>query len=229
MNIYFLVEGKTERKVYPKWMSYLVPRLERVFCPSDAIKNNYYLVSGGGFPSILDNHLMDSLEDIHELGNYDYFVLAIDTDNTDADIKIKEVDNFIRENNIVFNNLKFIVIPQVVCMETWFLGNRHIYSRNPISIDSAGFTKHYNIALHDPEQMQKPEEYNGTIGDYHYQYLRTMLIEKNIRYSKSNPNGVTEPYYIHELQNRLNLNHDCLKSLRNLFNFFALAILQTNS
>lgn len=31
MNIYFLVEGKrTERKVYPAWLAYLLPELQRV-------------------------------------------------------------------------------------------------------------------------------------------------------------------------------------------------------
>ncbi len=31
MNIYFLVEGKrTERKVYPAWLSYILPELKQV-------------------------------------------------------------------------------------------------------------------------------------------------------------------------------------------------------
>ena len=74
MNVYFLVEGKTERKVYPKWLSYFLPYLSRVNYPEDAKKNNYYLISGGGYPSILDNHLVDSIRDINAVdGIYDYF------------------------------------------------------------------------------------------------------------------------------------------------------------
>lgn len=31
MNLYFLVEGKrTERKVYPAWLAYLLPELKQV-------------------------------------------------------------------------------------------------------------------------------------------------------------------------------------------------------
>ena len=219
MNIYFLVEGKTERKVYPKWLANLAPGLERVDSPSDATKNNYYLISGGGYPGILDNHLIDSARDVHASGNYDYLVLAIDADDSNAARKTKEVDDFIRDNNIAFNNVKFVVMPQVVCMETWFLGNRRIYSRNP-SADGIPFTSHYDISSNDPEQMPKPDEYNGSIGNYHYHYLKAMLIEKNVRYSKSNPNSVTESSYIDELWKRLNSSQDCLESMRRLFGFF---------
>lgn len=57
MNLYFLVEGVTERKLYPKWINYLLPSLTRVFSPDEAEQNNYYLISGGGFPSLLDEIL----------------------------------------------------------------------------------------------------------------------------------------------------------------------------
>lgn len=46
MNIYFLVEGKrTERKVYPAWLAYLLPELQQVNSkrnPGDVLKQ-YYL------------------------------------------------------------------------------------------------------------------------------------------------------------------------------------------
>lgn len=74
MNLYFLVEGLTEKKVYPKWLSYLLPTFTRVDIPEDASQNNYYLISGGGFPSLLDNHLRSSLDDIEYSGNYDFLI-----------------------------------------------------------------------------------------------------------------------------------------------------------
>lgn len=217
MNLYFLVEGKTERKVYPKWLAHLAPQLERVNSPCEAINNNYYLISGGGFPSILDNHLVDSVADVNASGKFDYFVLAIDTDDISAAEKTEEVEGFVRNNDIIFNDCEFIILPQVVCMETWFLGNRRIYSRNSSSAEVSAFTNHYNIVQSDPEKMQQPAEYSGSIGDYHFQYLKTMLREKNIRYSKKNPQGVTESYYIKELRNRMKSDQNCLSSMRNFF------------
>ena len=66
MNIYFLVEGKrTEMKVYPKWLSHLVPNLKRVDAYQNVESNNYYIFSGNGFPSLLDNHLRNCIEDIN--------------------------------------------------------------------------------------------------------------------------------------------------------------------
>lgn len=54
MNIYLLVEGeKTEPKMYPAFLSYLLPELIRIDLPHEAIgkKNCYYLMTGGGIPS----------------------------------------------------------------------------------------------------------------------------------------------------------------------------------
>lgn len=226
MNVYFLVEGKTERKVYPKWLSHLVPHLERVNAPGDAANNNYYLISGGGFPSILDNHLVDSVNDVNAAGNYDYLVLAIDADDISADEKEEEVRRFVSSNNIVLAHCKLIVMPQVVCMETWFLGNRRIYARNPSADDVLALTKHYNTANNDPEKMRQPEGYSGSIGDYHFHYLKTMLRENGITssYRKSQPIGVTKPYYIEELRNRVASDQNSMGSLRNFFNFLEMQL-----
>ncbi|MCW5212455.1 hypothetical protein VU04_06060 [Desulfobulbus sp. TB] len=219
MNAYFLVEGKTERKVYPKWLAYLAPQLKRVDFPSDVLADNYYLISGGGFPSILDNHLVDSAADVNASGKFDYFVLAIDTDDISAMEKVKEVEEFMTNHNVVFNNCEVVILPQVVCMETWFLVNQRIYARNPSSIQVSAFTSYYNTAQNDPEKMGQPEGYSGSIGDYHFEYLKNMLREKNIRYSKKNPQGVTEPYYIDELRSRIKLDPNCLNSLQNFLMF----------
>jgi hypothetical protein len=40
MNLYFIVEGVTESKVYPSWLSYLLPELERIRNASKALSNS---------------------------------------------------------------------------------------------------------------------------------------------------------------------------------------------
>jgi hypothetical protein len=42
VNLYFLVEGTTERKIYPKWLETLLPNYTRVYSPRDAAEP-YYL------------------------------------------------------------------------------------------------------------------------------------------------------------------------------------------
>jgi len=185
MNLYFLVEGKTEQKVYPSWISYLLPNLSRIFSPDQATNNNYYLISGGGFPSLLDNHLKASIEDVNNFGMYDFLIICLDSDDVLPEKIIIMVNNFIKHNEII-PSCKLQVLVQRKCMETWFMGNRTVYPRNP-SADFLQFSNFYNVSINDPEIMPKPHDFVESCSIYHYVYLKNMLSEKRIRYSKKNP------------------------------------------
>lgn len=220
MNVYFLVEGKTERKVYPKWLSSLVPDLKRVDNPVDVDLNNYYLISGGGYPSLLNNHLIDSVADVNNVGRFDLLVLVIDTDDQSTDEKIAEVKQFVKDNNIKLEACRLVIVPQVICMETWFLGNNKIYPRVSPTAECSSFANHYNISKYDPELMKKPSSHIGSNADFHYEYLKVILKSKNIRYSKNHPQEVHEAHYINELKNRIKSDPAALKSMARLFAFF---------
>ena len=71
MNLYFLVEGRqTEARVYPAWLAHLLPHYSRVSSPDAINKNNYFLVSGEGYPRLLGSMLGRSIEDINAVGKY---------------------------------------------------------------------------------------------------------------------------------------------------------------
>ncbi len=73
MNLYFLVEGNsTEKKIYPRWLEYLIPELTQVKYYDEVIKNNYYLISGQGYPAILHDGLDNAIDKIKEVNNYYY-------------------------------------------------------------------------------------------------------------------------------------------------------------
>ncbi len=220
MNIYFLVEGeKTEPKVYPQWLSHLTPQLARVKFSCDARENNYYLMSGMGSPRILTDELANSVEDINQLGNYNYLVLVIDADDMTAEEKIAEVEQFISDEKIVLNpKCELRIIAQKYCMETWFLGNRKVYPRNIDNVDFINHAQHYDVSQNDPEFMIKPNAFAGSTSIYHELYLRKMLAAKNISYTKSNPKEVGEKYYLEELNKRINETPH-LSSLKNFFSF----------
>jgi len=220
VNVYFLVEGKTERKVYPKWIAHFVPKLKRVNSPEEVITDNYFLISGNGYPSILDNFLVDSVEDVNSVGRFDYLVLVIDTDNQSINEKIAEVELFIKEKNINLKQCQLQIIPQVICMETWFLGNRKIYTRVPPNAECSFYSKHYDISNNDPELMNKPSGHTETNAGFHYDYLKAMLEPAHIKYSKSRPHGVGDAHYIDELKKRIKEQPESLKSMRGLFDFF---------
>lgn len=219
MNLYILVEGKTEGKIYPKWLSHLLPSFNRVDSPEDAIEKNYYLISCGGYPGILDNYLAISVADVNNSNKFSHLIIVIDTDNLSSEEKTKEVYDYIEENNIQLINCELTIITQTVCMETWFLGNKKIYSRNPQNTKCSKFSNYFNTSEGDPETMLKDPDYQGTNANFHFEYLKAMLREKNIRYSKSHPQGVGEEHYLKKLQNRLEEDKNSLSTMRNLFNF----------
>lgn len=202
MNIYFVVEGRrTERKVYPAWLSHLIPDLKKVDWAFEATNNNYYLFSGNGFPALLHNHLKNSIDEVNDLGDYKYLVIVLDVDESTIDGRIEEVNSFIDENDLVLENTELIIIPQNRCIETWFLGNKNIFKSNPQSFELSKFVKFYNVRDNDPEKMGLFPDYN-THSQFHADYCTEFLRERNIRYSKNRPNGVVEFDYLESLIER---------------------------
>lgn len=181
MNLYFLVEGQTERKLYPKWLEHLLPSFGRIYDPHDANENNYVLISGGGYPRLLDIHLENSVEDITDSGNYDFFILVLDSDEVTPDERIEEIHNKISHENINLGNCELQIVVQNRCIETWLLGSRRILSRNPTSQELLECIRFYNVFENDPERMNSPERFDESVAAFHYEYLRLMLAVRNIR------------------------------------------------
>jgi len=173
-----------------------------------------------GYPRLLDNELVNSVEEINELGNYDYLVLVIDADDMGEQEKVAEIYQFIDTNHIVLNSgCQLQVIAQKSCMETWFLGNKKVYTKTVgRHSDFYRHSKFYDVSQQDPESMNKPEWFGDSVSIYHEIYLRKMLAEKNIRYSKSTPREVGESHYLEQLQKRVS-DTQHLMSLKIFFNF----------
>ncbi|GBL11158.1 hypothetical protein MSj_02658 [Microcystis aeruginosa Sj] len=73
MNIYFLVEGRsTEKKLYTAWLTYLIPEFKRVDFYDQVNHNNYFLISGNGYPSILNEAIPNAIDKIQEVSKYNY-------------------------------------------------------------------------------------------------------------------------------------------------------------
>ncbi|NET62591.1 MAG: hypothetical protein F6K47_42810, partial [Symploca sp. SIO2E6] len=125
MNIYFLVEGRsTEKKIYPDWLSYLIPQLKRVQFHDQVEVNNYYLISGNGYPAIISDGIPNAVDKITEVGKYDYLVICIDADEDTVDARKKYIYDSIQKNNIELGKTQLVLIIQNRCIETWLLGNR---------------------------------------------------------------------------------------------------------
>ncbi len=219
MNIYFLVEGRrTEKKVYPKWISILIPELTEINNAFLVDKNNFYIFSGNGYPSLLNNHLRNSIEEINAIKKFDYFVICLDADEVTVKERINEVKHFIKKEKININSkTKIEIVVQNRCIETWFLANPKVYKRNPSNELLKEFNDFYNVSINDPELMGKFEGFE-THSVFHEVYLSEMLSERNIQYSKKNPRGVIEPNYLKELIKRAS-NTDHIQTFRKFIDF----------
>lgn len=210
MNLYFLVEGRrTERKVYPKWLSYLLPELTQVNSYDTVDINNYYLISAEGYPSIIYDSIPDSIEDINSIGKYDYFVVCLDADENTVGEREKEIYDFIDSEKLELNRAKMAIVVQNRCFETWFLGNRKIYTRNPPK-DLLEYTRYYDVSVDDPELMGRGDRTHHT--HFHQAYLDALFEAKNIKYSKTKPKYVLEKYYLNELLKRIEYRPQHLRS-----------------
>ncbi len=218
MNLYFLVEGRrTEAKVYPAWLSYLIPELKRVDSPDQVNSKNYFLISGEGYPSLIYNHIPKSIEDVNDNGKYDYLVVCLDAEEVSAQDRAAEVNDFLEEEEVALKNTQLILIIQNRCIETWLLGNRRIYVRNPQAPSLVEYTQYYNVLRDDPELMGK--HHFNNYAKFHLAYLKSIFVERNIAYTKRNPGHVLEQSYLNQLWARINEEPKHLPTFRHFIDF----------
>ncbi len=219
MNIYFLVEGRhTEKKLYPRWLQYYIPELKQVEFADIVEENNYYLLSGKGYPRILNDGLFEAVQDIQETGKYDYLVICVDAEEDSVSEKRQEVNNFIESNSIDLGKAQLIVVIQNRCIETWLLGNRKIFnSRQPQESPLSDYVNYYDVSQNDPELMGKYEFNNHA--NFHGAYLKAILKANNLSYSKKFPRKTQEKEYFEQLLTRIKDNPKHLQTFRYFVDF----------
>jgi hypothetical protein len=161
------------------------------------------MVSGLGYPRLLDIQLPNSVADVNGIGRFDYLVVCLDAEELTPDVRIAEVKQHVAALQVKLTaatTLKIIV--QNRCIETWFLGNTAVFKRNPQSAALRQFIEHYDVSENDPEAMGVYPGFD-THADFHRKYLQEMLRERNLRYSKMAPGPVAEQPYLEQLQQRV--------------------------
>ena len=219
MNLYFLVEGtQSERKVYPAWLAHILPELQRVDNCDDVNEKNYYLISGEGYPSLIYDFIPRAIAEINSNGKYSYFVVCLDAEENSVAELTTEIDNFLTEQRLKLNNAELVLIFQNRCLESWLLGNRKIYSRNPQNKPLLDYTKYYDVSVNCPENMGRYQEFN-THAQFHGAYLRALFEAKNITYSKKRPGDVLKPFYLEQLLTRIQVQPEQLTTFRQFIDF----------
>lgn len=199
MNVYVLVEGrKTEKIVYRSWFTFLFNQLEKVYRVEDIGSDNFYMLSGGGYPSYR-KRIKLSVEDITEHGNIDHFLVCVDAEESTVEEKIEEVSQL--ATGIESTHTQLHIVVHDCCIETWFLGNKKIVARFPQDPCLRRYKAFYDVVEDDPERMPKFEGFM-TRPQFHFAYLRKVFRERRLFYSKQNPVEAKDLTYFRELEKR---------------------------
>ena len=159
--------------------------------------NQFFIIAGMGYPSYTQR-IRDALRDIANHSAFDHFFICVDAEEMEVTAKVAEIQ-FILDSGPAFPNCHIIV--HNCCLETWFLGHAPMLRRNPDSEELRQFKAFYDVSENDPEHMACPTEYE-TKAQYHYEYLKAMLREQHLTYSKQLPGCTAEKHYFTALVER---------------------------
>lgn len=216
MNYYIVCEGeRTEPIVYRKWISILDSSLVEVNSFLELQNNNFYILSGCGYPNYL-SIIKNSIFDIVDNKITAKLIIIIDSEEFTFDEKNTEIRNFLFEVNSSFFDYEIIV--QVPCIEAWGLGNKRFISNNPNSSELNNLLNHYNVRNQDPELILKYDEFNKAQTSQYY--LKEAAKEKNQSYTKNKPNILLEESYLKSLKRRYESSGH-INNLKKVFDIFA--------
>lgn len=201
MNYYIVVEGKSgERKVYPKWIQILNPDLIQVYSLVDISSNNYYLISGNGYPQYLK--VVDSaVEDCAANQAIDRLVIAVDAEDFSYQEKKDEVVACVAGR---LDPQKVCIIVQYPCLEAWALGNRVVFRRNPLDSTLRRYLRIYDVRTNDPELLPALQDESMNRCQFAFMYLKRILSDRyaKLTYTKSNPEVIEHPKYFEHIRKR---------------------------
>lgn len=206
MNIYVVAEGLAEREVYLRWIPLVNPSL----CPVDHIEDvnndNFYLISGRGYPHYFEA-IEDAIADVNGVDKFDRLVVSVDSHEMSHAEKVEEMELFFSTRVC---HVEIRVVIQHFCFETWALGNRTIIRQHPESARLVGYRALFDVRSQDPELLPSNSDEDLNRSQFAAVYLKAALNDKyrNLTYTKSNPRPLYHQSYFERVRNRFdNTDH----------------------
>ncbi|MCH8041517.1 MAG: hypothetical protein IH977_14425 [Nitrospinae bacterium] len=201
MNIYLVVEGLAGAKmVYAHWVPLVNPDLRVRKNIDEVDQNSLWIVGGGGIPSYYQV-IKAGAEDVASNESFDRLVVAIDSEDMPCHEKKSEIEELIDGLNF---NIAYRVVVQHFCLETWFLGNRSIISRNSDVECVRKYRGIYDVLDNDPELLPEVPENSLNRAQFAYKYLSCLINAKNpiLRYKKNRPSFILNDKYYNRVKER---------------------------
>ncbi len=231
MNLYFLVEGVAELKVYPIWIEYLLNgKISRSDDYTQMSPGQYYIFSGGGAGNMIHNAIGNAIEEIAFNPVFDYFVVVIDAEDDSVATRKRRVEDAISRATVELPvNCQVQILVQKVCFETWLCGHLKVIQKAKIAPKPhiKMFVDDYDMEHNDPEDMPANPmgrlNMNFSIGKYHAIYCRHILQPSYplIQYTKGHADRIADSTYLDHLIQRLLATQTHLKSLEELILFMS--------
>ena len=201
MNLYIVVDGEVgEKYLYRSWIPLVNPVLNYVQNITMIDKNNFSIISGGGFPNYFEV-IEAAIEDVNRYAHINRLVIAIDSEDLSYSEKQSEMNQHLSKFKC---KAEIRVIIQHFCLEAWALGNRQIIRPNPQCPKLNQYRRFYNVRSSDPELL--PPYGLGELNRAQFAevYLRKALNDKfrNLTYTKRNPEALLNSKYFQRVKER---------------------------
>jgi hypothetical protein len=226
MNLAFLVEGRTEFDIYPRWITHLTALTKCTTGYQGVVDNQFTIFNVEGY-SKMTKEIPNAIKDISANPVFDYLVIVIDGDNEGIASREAFVNGIINDSTTptLPINCQLKVIVQNVCIETWFTGHTDHFraAQNCNDNGIVSFLNQYDVENNDPELMPNyyPPHIVRSIGRYHKTYLQRMLkgVNRRWKYEESTAHTIIDTPYFQRLEQRLTDTPTHLRSFADMVDF----------
>lgn len=217
MNIYIVTEGRTEQKIYESWIPLINANLTRVDQIEDVTINNFFLITGGGYPGYFEIIEM-AISDVNNHMAFDRLVISVDSEDMAQREKYDEIEDFLSTLDC---RIEIRIVVQHFCIEAWGLGNRRIIRHNTQSSKLRSYRNIYDVRTNDPEHLPANLDEGSNRAQFAEKYLRAALNDRyrNLTYTKSNPLPLLQASYFEQVRNRFYQTRH-ISSFENFLNAF---------
>lgn len=203
MNIYIVLEGESgARKLYKSWIPLVNPNLCYVDYMTQIRDNNFFILAGLGQPHFLER-VEKAVEDVNNIEPFNRLVIAVDSEN--SELRDKQIEVSKRVDRIGCRvEVRYVI--QHFCVETWLLGNRHMFRKKPNEKELIEYMRIFNVRNNDPALLPPHPTKALNRAQFAYEYLRAGIGEvhnhQGLLYSKKNPGVVAKEGYFTQVKSR---------------------------
>jgi hypothetical protein len=225
MNLAFLVEGKTELNLYPKWVSHFspTPLSECTRGYQYVVANQFTIFNVNGIGKMC-REIPAAIYAINSNPVFDYLVIVVDADDNKTSHRLQMIQGIINAALPLPANCQVKIIVQQACIETWFIGHtdHFLIAKECKDRGIKSFMAEYDAQNNDPEMM--PNNRIATvhsIGAYHATFIKKMLkgVNETWHYNKATAHVLIDIPYLQRLEQRLKETPSHLQSFSNMIMF----------